>query len=65
LFYKSLYGQRELHKLLQFSFLLHRMMIIALTNYMACYIGDNEKTHNEYKNKVIHSDAVSTDLDIN
>jgi len=41
------------------------MMIIALTNYMACYIGDNEKTHNEYKNKVIHSDAVSTDLDIN
>jgi hypothetical protein len=34
-------------------------------NAIVCYIGSDAKIRDEYKNKVIHSDAVVTDLNTN
>jgi len=44
---------------------LYQVVTSALTNSVVCYMGDSEKIPNEYKNKVIHSDAIVTDLDTN
>jgi len=44
---------------------LYQVVTSALRNSVVCYIGDSEKIPNEYRNKVIHSDAIVTDLDTN
>jgi hypothetical protein len=35
----------------------------ALPSAILCYIGNDEKTPSTHKNKVIHSDAIVTDVD--
>jgi DNA-binding transcriptional MerR regulator len=44
---------------------LYQVVNFALTNSIVCYIGNSVKVPDEYKNKVIHSDAIVTDLDTN
>jgi hypothetical protein len=44
---------------------IYQALTAPLPNAIVCYIGDSEKIPDTYKNKVIHSDAIVTDLSTN
>ena len=44
---------------------IYQAVTSALPNSVVCYIGSNENIPNTHRNKVIHSDAIVTDLDTN
>ena len=44
---------------------IHTAVREALPNSILCYFGDDSKIPRDLKNKVIHSDAIVTDLDTN
>jgi len=44
---------------------IHQAVTSTLPNSIVCYIGSDEKIPDTHKNKVIHSDAIVTDLNIN
>jgi hypothetical protein len=44
---------------------LYQSVTSALPNSIVCYIGSDEKIPNDYKSKVVHSNAIVTDLDTN
>jgi len=44
---------------------IYQAVTAPLPNAIVCYIGSNETIPNTHRNKVIHSDAIVTDLDTN
>ena len=44
---------------------IYQAVTAPLPDAIVCYVGDSEKIPNTHKNKVIHSDAIVTDLDTN
>jgi hypothetical protein len=44
---------------------IYQAVTAPLPNTIVCYIGSNETVPDTHKNKVIHSDAIVTDLDTN
>jgi hypothetical protein len=44
---------------------IYQALTAPLPNSIVCYIGSDEKIPDTYRNKVIHSDAIVTDLDTN
>jgi fibrillarin-like rRNA methylase len=44
---------------------IYQALTAPLPNSIVCYIGSDEKIPDTYRNKVLHSDAIVTDLDTN
>jgi hypothetical protein len=42
---------------------IYQAVTVPLPNAIVCYVGDSEKIPDTHKNKVIHSNAIVTDLD--